>query len=146
MSREIRRVPADWEHPKDPWRGETYQALLKGPYDEQWSDFYRQHELWEKDQHPHQLDAEFREGAKKYRWRHEYGGFPARDRSAYMEHYIGGRECTHWQLYESVSEGTPVSPVFATDEDLFCWMLTEGYDDWAISDLIKFGCCSTARS
>lgn len=30
-----------------------------------------------------------------------------------------------WQLWETVSEGSPVSPVFATDEELARWLTTE---------------------
>ena len=36
---------------------------------------------------------------------------------------------TWWQLYENVSEGTPLSPPFPTKECLRAWLLTYG-DDW----------------
>jgi len=33
-----------------------------------------------------------------------------------------------WQLWETVSEGSPVSPVFATPEELADWLVTPGND------------------
>lgn len=35
-----------------------------------------------------------------------------------------------WQVWETVSEGSPVTPVFATDEDLAHYLSTTG-DDWS---------------
>jgi hypothetical protein len=31
-----------------------------------------------------------------------------------------------WQVWETVSEGSPITPVFATDKDLIDWLVTEG--------------------
>jgi hypothetical protein len=31
-----------------------------------------------------------------------------------------------WQAWETVSEGSPITPVFATDEELIYWLVTEG--------------------
>jgi hypothetical protein len=31
-----------------------------------------------------------------------------------------------WQVWETVSEGAPITPVFATDEELIDWLVTEG--------------------
>lgn len=38
-------------------------------------------------------------------------------------------ERTHYQVYETVSEGTPMSPVFATKEELIEWLVNDGGDD-----------------
>lgn len=35
-----------------------------------------------------------------------------------------------WQLWETVTEGSPISPVFATPEDLRDWMLAPERDGW----------------
>ena len=35
-------------------------------------------------------------------------------------------EMTHYQLYETVSEGTPISPVFSSLDQLEDWMVTNG--------------------
>ena len=76
MSREVRRVPADWEHPKDA-RGQHIP-------------------LWER----HCAEA---------------------PEVPHMPHWPIKRR-THWQMYETVSEGTPISPVMATAEELARWL------------------------
>lgn len=38
-------------------------------------------------------------------------------------------EITHFQMYEDVTEGTPVSPVFATREELARWLANNLDDD-----------------
>lgn len=35
-------------------------------------------------------------------------------------------ERTHWQMYEDTSEGTPISPVFATPEECARWCADHG--------------------
>jgi hypothetical protein len=49
-------------------------------------------------------------------------------------------ECTHYQMYENTSEGTPVSPVFATQHEVARWCADNGasvlgsftatYEEW----------------
>lgn len=51
---------------------------------------------------------EFREGGQHYR---------QRDWSP--------EEATAYQVYETVSEGTPISPVFKTEEELVQWLVTD---------------------
>lgn len=34
-----------------------------------------------------------------------------------------------WQVWETVSEGSPISPVFATGEELVTWLVDEGYSE-----------------
>ena len=63
----------------------------------------------------------------------KYAGLAARDILAYYEpgEELGRKyelmpefpegTATGWQLYETTSEGTPVSPVFATAEELAAW-------------------------
>lgn len=42
-----------------------------------------------------------------------------------------------YQLWENVSAGSPVSPVFATANELAAWMQGAGYEDWAVNDVLK---------
>lgn len=44
-----------------------------------------------------------------------------------------------WQLWENVSEGSPVSPVFPTEEAFKAYLVGEGYSDHAASEFIKQG-------
>lgn len=40
-------------------------------------------------------------------------------------------ECTHWQMYETCSEGTPISPVFSSPEELARWLADTGASAFA---------------
>lgn len=118
MGREVRRVPADWQHPKHWTRGlhgmeERYKPLFPG----------------ERYQH----DAEHR--AMCYE---QYAGQrPHRD--DYMPNWPDS-ERTHLMMYEDTSEGTPISPAFATPEELARWLVdnnasafgdsTGSYEGW----------------
>lgn len=44
-----------------------------------------------------------------------------------------------WQMWETVSEGSPVSPVFATAEALADWLVTEGYSPQAARAFVSDG-------
>ncbi|WP_312706842.1 hypothetical protein [Stenotrophomonas sp.] len=46
---------------------------------------------------------------------------------------------TAFQIYENVSEGTPVSPVFETAETLAQWLRQEGWQQDAIDSLLEAG-------
>jgi|SRR3989304_2374966 len=130
MSREVRRVPPTWQHPRGP--NDEYVPLLD--------------KLVE---HTAQWDAE----AALYE-RHEYPGATAANyaMSTFVQYYgprpdpadympvWSAEERTHYQMYETCSEGTPISPVMATPEELAEWLyankasafgsLTATYDQW----------------
>lgn len=44
-----------------------------------------------------------------------------------------------WQLWETVSEGSPISPVFATEEAFSCWLIEEGYSETAVRSFLQRG-------
>jgi len=46
-----------------------------------------------------------------------------------------------WQLWETVSEGSPVSPVFATKEEFAEYLVGEGYSEKAVEGFIGDGWC-----
>ena len=50
-------------------------------------------------------------------------------------YHAGESQCTCYQLYENVSEGTPVSPIFDSKEALFAWLRESGYPESTISML-----------
>lgn len=102
MSREVRRVPANWEHPKD---GNRYRPLLDGYADAkaEWIAMY---------------EAEGYGAATEF-----WGGAPfAED---YMPEWPEA-ERTHLMMYETTTEGTPISPAFATPEELARWLADTG--------------------
>lgn len=47
--------------------------------------------------------------------------------------------CSSFQVYENVTEGTPVSPVFDSAEDLVRWLVQQGYSDQTAKALISEG-------
>lgn len=42
-------------------------------------------------------------------------------------------EKTHYQIYETVSEGTPISPVFASLQEMEEWLVNDGGRDGKVS-------------
>ena len=52
---------------------------------------------------------------------------------------IGEAACTHWRLYENVSEGSPISPTFASREELFDWLRSNGASDDNLEMLASWG-------
>lgn len=100
MSREVRRVPLDWDHPRK--SNGQYQPMLDRTFEEAVAD-------WEADAPNYATLAEH--------LRDE----PPPDPEYYRPEWPVGASLG-WQMYESVSEGTPVSPVFASDEELVEWL------------------------
>lgn len=124
MGREVRRVPADWKHPKQPGTG--YVPLLNGSYAER--------------------AAAWDEGAAKWKrgMRLNFGPGPSwvkktEAETGSYEEWDGQRpesadympdwpeaERTHLQMYEDTTEGTPISPVMETPEALARWLADNG--------------------
>lgn len=100
MGREVRMVPRNWEHPKNESTG-RYSALFDG-YRAELQDF---------------------ETAVKEKGFAEaidyYGGGPMSE--DYMPDWPK-EERTHYMMYETTSEGTPISPACETPEELARWL------------------------
>ena len=119
MGREVRTVPPNWEHPvndrghKQPMFDESFiDAAAK------WKAGFAK---WEAGERPDYCDEDSR--ALEF-W--EYHGMPP-----VREEYRPWKDedATWFQLWETVSEGTPVSPPFATLEELAAHLAEHG-DDW----------------
>ena len=54
-------------------------------------------------------------------------------------HLAGESQCTCYQLYENVSEGTPISPIFDSKAALVSWLRERGYPEGTISMLESWG-------
>ena len=127
MGREIRRVPPNWEHPVYTADNASHTSDIGGfipMYDQSFKEAaeeWKQRLLaWErgerecyfkKDKYP--SDYQF--------W--EWDGGPP-DRESYRPEFT--EEPTWYQVYETVSEGTPCSPPFETKEELIQYLMTEG--------------------
>lgn len=111
MSREVRRVPVNWEHPKDE-KGHFVPLSSSFPYNEE------------------EIQEGLRDGWLK-------DGPPHYGCDVMPEWPEAGR--THYQMYESTTEGTPISPVMETPEVLARWLadntsafdhMGATYDQW----------------
>jgi hypothetical protein len=129
MGREIRRVPPNWEHPKkevfDPLvRAMTkrYQPLFDRPFAPAMREWIADWEAWEAGTHE-DFAAHSKDCPNYWDWS---SGPP--DPHYYRPNWKEG-EATWWQVYETVSEGTPVSPPFATPDELVNYLATHG-DFW----------------
>lgn len=121
MGREIRRVPAGWEHPEDD-RGH-YIPLYDRSYNEAAREWLDDCLAWEAGTH-----ASAAEYKAKHPFYWDFDGNPP-DRDSYRPDFTS--EPTHYQVYETVSEGTPTSPVFASLEELEAWLIGQGHSQYA---------------
>lgn len=127
MGREVRRVPPNWEHPKE-WvmrpKGlvEEFKPLYGRSYEADAEEWIREFD----DYRTNPEHAEDR-AAHPYYW--DWNGMPP-DRDSYVPYDAADKSlCTWWQCYETVSEGTPVTPPFATADELIDYLSTHG-DFW----------------
>lgn len=106
---EIRRVPVDWDHPRDA-SGHPV-ALLRGSFSRVWREWRAGFVAWEKGAH---------QGCRSFdgtylQWT---GGEPRP--SQYMPDWEYN-DTTCYQVYETTTGGTPLSPVFADITLLATW-------------------------
>ena len=130
MGREIRMVPPNWEHPKSecthwPKCNESfdhYQPMYDDEFNSKAEEWLKNCIDWMNGTH---------ENAKKYKDEYPYfwmyGGEPpdAKYYRAYKD-----EEATWFQMYETVSEGTPLTPPFKTKEELIDYLVENG-DFWS---------------
>jgi hypothetical protein len=127
VGREVRRVPANWKHPTDeageliPLHGYNFTDTLN-----EWLEGSRH---WERG-----LIRDYSRGLDGRDWKPKgdvksetfeewHGQKPeAKD---YMPEWLPS-EATHIQMYETCTEGTPISPVMETPEELARWLADNG--------------------
>ncbi len=96
MGYELRSVPRDWVHPQG-------KALYAG--------------------HEYHEHCKAREAAEEPSSPREQGGnpYPSPDPADYMPDWLPEQApCLQW--YETVSEGTPISPIFESEAEAEAWM------------------------
>ena len=113
MGREVRRVVEGWEHPKNDYGG--YIPLINASFEDDYAEYSENRELWDE----------------------EHSVVPEAEN--YMPNWTEA-ERTHIQMYEDCTEGTPISPVMKTPEELARWLVdnnasafasfTATYDEW----------------
>ncbi len=120
MGREIRRVPPNWEHPKDE-KG-NYRSMHEEYYETALNKWLENHHKWMNNTHPDQLSGTY-SYVSKYKY---FGSWESAPDPDYYNIYYKPEEATWYQLYQTVSEGTPVSPPFETKEELSQYLADHG--------------------
>lgn len=138
MGRKVRRVPADWKHPlmADPTYPDgspRYQPMFDRSYAQAKADWDEEKAKWDRGEFPSYADEE----DKKLPFEEWDGEAP--NPAYYMPEFPEG-SCTHFQMYEDTSEGTPISPVMDSPESLARWLADNGasafggstatYEEW----------------
>lgn len=137
MGREVRMVPADWQHPKsDKYGDDRYRPMHDASFDDafdQWltvelPEWIEGRKKWQDG-----LCDNYRGGwepiEEKYTgwtWEKYAGTAPTSpDPGDYMPDWPEDQR-THYMMYEDTSEGTPISPAFDTPEKLARWLADTG--------------------
>lgn len=132
MGREIRMVLPNWEHPRyteddtsNPKRIGQYRPLYDMDFETSAQEWLESCILWSKCEHPDQK----KKTRENYPFYWQWAGEPP-DAAYYRPKWADG-EATWFQVYETVSEGTPVTPPFATKEEIVEYLSTKGsfWDD-----------------
>jgi hypothetical protein len=113
MGREVRRVPPDWQHPTDESSG-RHKPLYYGAggrFERQASDWLKAANEWDAGTHPGRARH-----PELLFYQDYYGGPP--EAEDYMLVGVSDEACTHYQLYENTSEGTPCGPPFLTLDEV----------------------------
>ena len=153
MGRAVRKVPANWAHPKD--EHGSYIPLFDR-FETALADWQEGNRQWEAG---YMEDFRFFPEAPERRWK------PKPDDPSYDLPYAEWAgpcplkedcmpdwpesERTHLQMYETTTEGTPISPVMVSAEQLALWLadnnasvfagITAAYETWleAILDQVN---------
>ena len=113
MGREVRRVPKDWQHPKEDMgrAAPSFRPLLDCSYTKAAEEFMAM------------------ANSKGLQFALDDMG-RAPDKADYMPEWTEA-EATHFMMYETTSKGTPISPAFATPEELARWLADTGASSFA---------------
>jgi len=127
MGRQVRMVPPDWKHPKN---GEgRYIPLLKGSFAQADAEWNEEYAAWQRGE-----VKSYKRGSPVWEPKCEaalacdsYSEWNGRRPSPddYMPEFPEGA-ATMLMMYEDTSEGTPISPAFATPEELARWLADTG--------------------
>lgn len=130
MGREIRRVIPNWEHPKytnddAPYSNRVgqYRPLFDEDYETAIAEWIDNHQKWLLGEHEDQKNGQNSE----YKYYAQWNG-NAPEVEQYRPKWPEG-SATWYQVYETVSEGTPVTPPFQTQDELIDYLVTNG-DFW----------------
>jgi hypothetical protein len=138
MGREVRRVPEKWKHPKN--ENGRYQPMFEGDYKKEFNEWLEEKNQWDNGFQRDWSNGDYKPKEEKYTdmsFEEWHGTAP--DSRYYMPQWTE-EEKTHLMMYETTSEGTPISPAFKTPEELAHWLyenkastfgsMTTTYEQW----------------
>ena len=130
MGREVRRVPPNWDHPKrdpneDRYGRDGYQPMYDKNFDDCFAEWLADFDRIRAGQLTDFEQKCYPDGVSLAEWLQDDGRPPE------PKYYRPWKdeEATWFQVWETVSEGTPVTPPFATREELIEYLVREG-DFW----------------
>lgn len=138
MGREVRKVPANWQHPKYP--DDHYEAHLRGryvplyeggSYEQRAAEWDEGFAHWQAGEVHDWQTKGWKPRDPEYaltRFTEYEGSRPSPD--DYMPNWPAS-ERTHFMMYEDTTEGTPKSPAFATPEELARYCADNGVSAFA---------------
>jgi hypothetical protein len=120
MSQEVRRVPADWQHPRNS-EGDFIPLYDGAKFPVHVARWDKENAKWAEG-----FCTDFDGGWKPLTDEQRGRTFASwdgdrPDQKNYMPLWPDEQR-THLVLYETITEGTPVSPVLSTDEELARWL------------------------
>lgn len=112
----LRHVPANWEHPKN--NHGKYIPMFDIYYGDALEEWLQNNEMWNNGTHPDLIENP--KLKEKYPF-YALWGSDAPVVKQYQTRKYKQEELTHIQIYETTSEGTPLTPVFAKEDfDSLC--------------------------
>ena len=99
---------------------ETWQPMLNGDFAKEAADWDEQKAAWDRGERPDLFDADRYGDISFEEWHGE------RPQSEWYVPYDVNGDLPWWQMYETVSEGTPVTPAFPSAEELIEHLATVG--------------------
>lgn len=123
MGREIRRVPPNWKHPEKMYAsGPGYHPMFDKTFEQACAEWDEGKRKWDAGEDPDR---------KKFNYENDPYSEWAGDRPDDAAYYRPWKDedATWFQLWETVSEGSPVSPPFATIDELAEYLAKHG-DEW----------------
>jgi hypothetical protein len=155
MSIELQRVPADWKHPTDSdyaARGRVSRLAYEAPKNDKWCSIHMNRSWgeatrdWWRERIKEKLTLWLCYWPTVFGWIEapaviRYGCDEPHTPPRHFDYRPHWRERsrTHVQLYETVSEGTPISPVMPSVEALAEWCAAQEREVWVNTRMDKAG-------
>lgn len=134
MGREIRRVPKDWQHPKKD--NGHYQPMHDKAFEDACNEWYTGLQEWLNGENTQADEFGYPKTVAGYI--NCDGGTP--DADYYRAEQWTEEQACCYQYYENVTEGTPLSPVFETLQQLEDWLVQDqGHSRAAAKNFCKSG-------